>query len=153
MKMNKKGFTLIELLAVIVILAVIALIAVPQVLKILNQARESAAEDSAYGVLESASSYVATYMLNNQGDWEGTMVFDCNGKDSNNKSLKKCCTKENNAYTSNCLEIKGTAPTAGAIRLNADQSVEISEELEINHFYCIEESDGKIDCKSSRHSS
>ena len=42
MKENK-GFTLIELLSVIVILAVIALIAIPQVIKILNKARISAA--------------------------------------------------------------------------------------------------------------
>ena len=53
----KKGFTLIELLAVIVILAIIALIAVPQVIKILNKARLSSAEDSAYGIVKSAEIY------------------------------------------------------------------------------------------------
>ena len=46
MKKKNRGFTLIELLAVIVILAIIALIAVPQVIKILNKARLSSAEDS-----------------------------------------------------------------------------------------------------------
>lgn len=53
MKENK-GFTLIELLAVIVILAVIALIAIPQVIKILNKARISAAEDTTSGIVKSA---------------------------------------------------------------------------------------------------
>jgi len=49
---NKKGFTLIELLAVIVILAIIALIATPIILNMINDARKSAAVDSAYGYIE-----------------------------------------------------------------------------------------------------
>ena len=49
---NKKGFTLIELLAVIVILAIIALIATPIILNVINDARKSAAKDSAYGYIE-----------------------------------------------------------------------------------------------------
>ena len=51
-KPSKRGFTLIELLAVIVILAVIALIAIPQVIKILNKARISAAEDTTSGIVK-----------------------------------------------------------------------------------------------------
>ncbi len=146
MKMNKKGFTLIELLAVIVILAVIALIAVPQVLKILNQARESAAEDSAYGVMESATSFIATYMLDHQGDWETTMTFYC--KD------KKCCTTQdgtaNGNHTSDCLEVKGTVPKSGTIKLNADQSVSIDGFLNINGFWCKEvDTKGTVDCQSN----
>ena len=62
-KNNEKAFTLIELLAVIVILAVIALIAVPQVIKILNKARLSAAEDTTYGITKAAESFVADFML------------------------------------------------------------------------------------------
>jgi prepilin-type N-terminal cleavage/methylation domain-containing protein len=50
--MKKKGFTLIELLAVIVILAIIALIATPIILNMINNARKSAAVDSAYGYIE-----------------------------------------------------------------------------------------------------
>lgn len=59
---NNKGFTLIELLAVIVILTVIALIATPQVIKILNKSRLSAAEDSTYVIIESVDTYVANFM-------------------------------------------------------------------------------------------
>ena len=51
-KPSKRGFTLIELLSVIVILAVIALIAIPQVIKILNKERISAAEDTTSGIVK-----------------------------------------------------------------------------------------------------
>ena len=62
-KPSKKGFTLIELLAVIVILAIIALITVPQVIKILNKSRISAAEDTTSGIVKSAENYVVDFML------------------------------------------------------------------------------------------
>ena len=146
MKMNKKGFTLVELLAVIVILAVIALIAVPQVLKILNQARRSAAEDSAYGVMESATSFIATYMLDHQGDWDSSMEFECH--ENNNK--KECCTKENGNFTTTCLEIKGTAPKSGIITLHSNQSVSIAKELNINSFYCTADDTGKVTCAENK---
>ena len=60
---KNKGFTLIELLDVIVILAVIALIAIPQVIKILNKARISVAEDTTSGIVKSAENYVVDFML------------------------------------------------------------------------------------------
>ena len=60
---KNKGFMLIELLSVIVILAVIALIAIPQVIKILNKARISAAEDTTSGIVKSAENYVVDFML------------------------------------------------------------------------------------------
>ena len=50
---KKKGFTLIELLAVIVILAIIALIATPIILNIVEKARKSAFENTAYGIIKS----------------------------------------------------------------------------------------------------
>lgn len=59
MKQNKKGFTLIELLAVIVILAIIALIATPIILNMINDAKKSAAKDSAYGYMKSVDNYIA----------------------------------------------------------------------------------------------
>lgn len=52
MKNNKKGFTLVELLAVIVILAIIALIATPIILNVIDNAKEEAAKNSAYGYID-----------------------------------------------------------------------------------------------------
>lgn len=134
MKMNKKGFTLIELLAVIVILAVIALIAVPQVLKILNQARKSAAEDSAYGVLSAAESFTATYMLEHQGDWTGTLTFTCNGT--------KCSSGDID------LDIKGTIPKSGTIVLDNNGVATIGTSLQINNYYCSQSGD-KVACSTN----
>ena len=149
MKLNKKGFTLIELLAVIVILAVIALIAVPQVIKILNQARRSAAEDSAYGILKAAESYVATYMLDNQGDWMGDVDFVCS-------SSKGCVAtvqvpkadnpseKESKEIT---LDFKGTKPTAGTVNLSSQGEATIKSALTINGFTCTQSGD-KVSCSN-----
>lgn len=52
--MKKNGFTLIELLAVIIILAVIALIATPIVLNVVDNAKNKALENSAYGIVDAA---------------------------------------------------------------------------------------------------
>ena len=45
--------------------AIIALIAVPQVIKILNKARLSSAEDSTYGIVKSVENYITEFMLKN----------------------------------------------------------------------------------------
>jgi len=54
---RRNGFTLIELLAVIVILAIIAVIATPIIVGIIEDARKSAAADSAYGALDAVEKY------------------------------------------------------------------------------------------------
>lgn len=136
MKMNKKGFTLIELLAVIVILAIIALIAVPQVLKILNSARQSAAEDSAYGIIKAAESYVATYMMEHQGDWEGNVTFTC---DTNGA----CKTTDDVT-----LDFKGSKPTAGTVTIDANGEAKIGTALKINGFSCSQSGD-TVSCEKS----
>lgn len=141
MKMNKKGFTLIELLAVIVILAIIALIAVPQVIKILNSARQSAAEDSAYGILKSAESYVATYMMENQGDWVNSDVdFACTEKDGCKGTVG---TKDVT------LDFKGTKPKSGTVTLSSEgvATIKTGAPLVINGFSCTQSND-KVDCST-----
>ena len=64
---SRKAFTLIELLAVIVILAIIALIATPIILNIIERARKSAFENSAYGIIKSAENYYAESLLTEGG--------------------------------------------------------------------------------------
>ncbi len=134
MKMNKKGFTLIELLAVIVILAVIALIAVPQILNILNNARKSAAQDSAYGILKAAETYATNYMLDNNGNaLADKTTFTCNGTDCTMDS-----TPTNNGTKANDgkLDFKGTKPTSGKVILDGKGNASINTALKINGFEC-----------------
>ena len=61
-----KGFTLIELLAIIVILAIIAVITVPLILGIIDNAKEKAVIDSAYGYKDAINKLYTMKLLNNK---------------------------------------------------------------------------------------
>ena len=141
---KRQGFTLIELLAVIVILAIIALIAVPQVIKILNKARLSSAEDSTYGIVKSVDTYVANFMLKNEGSFPNEEIkFNC---DSDGCKLN---TKLD-GYNLEGLEelnFKGSKPTNGEVIVsNGGQSVKI-DKLKMNGFNCYyPNSEGKTEC-------
>ena len=123
---NKKGFTLIELLAVIVILAIIALIAVPVILSILTKSRQSAAADTAYSVLNAAELYYAEALLENPTDAfkETTVEFD-----GDNMTISP-------AITGLTIEVKGTKPVDGKIKINKNGTAEITEALKINGINC-----------------
>lgn len=139
MKMNKKGFTLIELLAVIVILAIIALIAVPQVIKILNSARKSAAEDTVYGIESAAEQYVANWLMDNNGDLFYKVEFEY--ADKAIKTAKSFTGSEDTTGTELSgdnakLDFKGTQPTSGKVTIdNNGKSVSMTD-LVINGFTC-----------------
>ena len=130
---KRNGFTLIELLAVIVILAVIALIAVPQVIKILNKTRLSAAEDSTYGIVKSAESYVANFMLENTGTFPNSDVeFECS---SDGCTLTTDLSDyETEKLTS--LDFKGTKPSSGNITISNNGTNIITTDLVINGYVC-----------------
>lgn len=153
MKMNKKGFTLIELLAVIVILAIIALIAVPQVLKILNNARRSSAEDSAYGIVKAAESYVASYMMEYQGDWPvkstEEVEFTCTKDGCTLTSSSETILKPGDRTLSaelKTLDFKGSKPTAGSVKIDTNGIASIKTALTINGFSCTTQADKTIKC-------
>ena len=147
---NNKGFTLIELLAVIVILAIIALIATPQVIKILNKSRLLAAEDSTYGIIKSVDTYVANFMLKNDGSFPNKEIkFNCNSDG---------CKLDTNltGYNLNGLEelnFKGVNPSSGTIKLsNFGKNIEIND-LKINGFICnYPNNEGKVSCENSNQS-
>lgn len=126
---RSKGFTLIELLAVIVILAIIALITVPTVIKIINNAKKGAAEDSTYGVVEAAKLYWASNAaLSETAD---AVTFTC--------SETGC------ASGSNALDISGTKPTAGTITI--DDGEVTATGLVFGNFTCGVGEDGKAACE------
>ena len=71
--MKRKGFTLIELLAIIVILAIIAVITVPIILNIIDNSKQGAATDSAYGYKDAISKwYISKLQDDNKYTLNGT---------------------------------------------------------------------------------
>jgi len=124
MRENKKGFTLIELLAVIVILAIIALIAVPVVLNLLEKSRLSAAEDTAYSVLNAAELYYAETLLDAPTEAFADTTFVMPGDIAASEAEE------------DKLQLKGTKPTAGSVKVNARGVATIVEPLIINGLTC-----------------
>ena len=111
---NKKGFTLIELLAVIVILAVIALIATPIILNMINNAKQGAAKDSAYGYIDAIEKNNALANVNENyakiEDGIDISVLDINKK----------------------VTIKGTKPSSGNVTIS--KGIVTNANLCINNF-------------------
>ena len=152
---KRNGFTLIELLAVIVILAIIALIVVPQVIKILNKARLSSAEDSTYGIIKSVDTYVANFMLKNDGSFPNEEIkFKCNSDG---------CKLDTSSLDTNLigynleglgeLEFKGSKPSDGEVVVsNNGQTIKVNN-LKINGFTCnYPNNDGKVSCENGNKS-
>lgn len=113
MNKNKKyGFTLIELLAVIVILSVIALITTPLILNVINDAKKSAAVDSAYEYLKAVEySGSISEITSNSGLSDGIYkVSDLADK----------------------VNVKGTKPTYGTITI--EKGVAVKANLCINGY-------------------
>ena len=152
-KKNEKAFTLIELLAVIVILAIIALIAVPMIMKILNQSRKSAAEDSTYGVAETVNAYIAETMLANGTDFPTeTLVFECNNTSCELNSETKTILDNAGIQYKETLDIKGKKPTAGTITIsNGGHTIKASG-LKFGNFICSYDGE-KADCGGSNSNS
>ena len=105
MNSNKKGFTLVELLAVIVILAIIALIATPIILNVIDNAKEGAAKNSAYGYIDALEKANAQAILKNS---EVTVLNDTYKISDSGKVVTY--GSDNKSMTVN---FKGDAPTDG----------------------------------------
>lgn len=110
---SKKGFTLIELLAVIVILAIIAVIATPIITGIIEDAKKSAAADSAYGALDSVRNYYSSTMLTDPTQTLPITVDFANGNTSGE-------------VQGSSIKMSGTRPTSGKVTLNADGTFTIT---------------------------
>ena len=157
MKTNKKGFTLIELLAVIVILAIIALITVPVVIKIIDNAKKGAAEDSTYGVLSAAK----LFWTANQKDLEvanNNITFKCTatGKCQAQNMQEAYVDGDGNiairtATNQPELQLEGTKPTAGSIIIENKVGEGVSyrvDHLKYGDYQCSKDSnETKVTCE------
>ena len=135
MKSNK-GFTLIELLAVIVILAIIALITLPIVIRIIDNAKKGAAEDSTYGVIETARLFWTV----NQADFsvsKQNVTFTCAStgvcSGTINKTNDGGLTQTASTVT---LDIDGTKPKAGTVTINGTAGTVAVKGLKFGDYTC-----------------
>ena len=144
---KRNGFTLIELLAVIVILAIIALIVVPQVIKILNKARLSSAEDSTYGIVKSAENYITEFMLKNNGELPNQdLTFSCGNDGCSLNEIDKLSSY--NLTDLDKLNYKGTKATSGLVKVNENGNIEVNN-VTINGFKCNYPVDEKAKCENN----
>lgn len=106
------------------------------VLGLLNDSKISAAEDTTYGLIRSAEMFVATYMMENNGDMISNVTFKCDGK--------KCASKINGKEYK--IDYKGTIPTSGSIYIDSDGYATIKNTLIINGYNCNMSGDNKVRC-------
>lgn len=64
---NQKGFTLVEIIAVLVILGILAAVAIPKYMDMQTASRTKAAQGQIAEVKGRLSTYLAGYMLSNNG--------------------------------------------------------------------------------------
>ena len=103
---KKKGFTLIELLAIIVILAIIAVITVPIILNIIENSRQGAAKDSAYGYKDAINKFYVTKLSEDSAYKIPNGTYTVNGT---NGYLVGTETLE--------IEVSGQKPNSGAVEI------------------------------------
>ena len=128
---NDKGFTLIELLAVIIILAIIALITTPIVLNVINQAREDAAEDSAWGAIEAVRMAYAQAQLNSAVPAKADVTF----------------TTGNATIGGEKVVVSGTKPTGGKITIDSDTGIITCTDLIIDNYKCNSDDGNTMSCE------
>lgn len=114
MKKNTNGFTLIELLAVIVILAVIALIATPIIMNVINEAKDGANKDAAYGITKSIETAIAQKMVKDASYTPSCAANTAVAATVGDGSVTVCGVTAN---------YKGTKPSAVSIKMNANKSI------------------------------
>ncbi|MCI8445704.1 MAG: type II secretion system protein [Bacilli bacterium] len=120
---NKKGFTLIELLAVIVILAVIALIATPIIMNVINDAKEGAEKDSAYGIVKALETEIAQSMVR---DTTFVAPTECTINAAGNKCEYTVGTALSTTTEEIKIDYKGTKAAGGTIKF-ADGKGSVTE--------------------------
>ncbi|MGE5456475.1 MAG: prepilin-type N-terminal cleavage/methylation domain-containing protein [Ignavibacteriales bacterium] len=149
MKSNK-GFTLIELLAVIVILAIIALIASPIIIGLIDDARKSAAANSAYGVYQAAENIYSQVLLASRSGLPDKLIytFQTDGTAVISYGTLAVTTKPagwDMDVSDVTLNFNGTKPTGGVLTLNKNGSVTVDSALIISGFTCTQ-TNGEFVC-------
>jgi len=101
---KEKGFTLVELIAVIILLGIIALITIPTVNELLKEARMSAFEDTAYGLVRAGTLYYQKQELRDEVTSNMTFTFP----------------------SATGLEVSGKKPSSGTMIVDIDGNVSLA---------------------------
>lgn len=121
-KVWKKGFTLVELLAVIVIIAIIALITVPMIANTIEETRQQAFLDSAYGIIEAGEYFYIENIMNDMDQTQERYDFEIK---NNQFVYGKDNTKK--------LSFKGKVPKTGMLQIYTNGKTAIAI---CNDTYC-----------------
>lgn len=114
---DTKGFTLVELLAVIVILAIVALVTTPAILNVINNSRQKAAEDKAWGTIDSVR--LAYTQAQNNGYVEETNS-DTGITVSANAITVDFSKGDAVAFGDKKITMSGERPASGTVTINLD---------------------------------
>lgn len=103
----------------------------------LSTVQKNAAIDTTNSLIMAAEGYIASYMLENAGAWNGDITFVCDetgcfaNVDGNNVKL----------------DYRGMVPTSGELYLTESGEVKIQKELIINGYTCNMDKNGNINCE------
>ena len=133
---NMKGFTLVELLAVIVILAVVALITSPIILNVINNSRQSGAQDKAWGTIE------AVKLAFSEAQYGNTSL-----------TLPLKHDFSSGATNSLTVKVSGDKPTSGKVQITSEGKI-VCKDLKFENqgtYYCTSNTTGtKVCCNTSQ---
>ena len=141
MRNNSKGFTLIELLAVIVILAIIALITTPVILNVIENARQNAAVDKAWGTIDAVRPSYA--QANTLGTDVVGVPFTVNFPKDNDKGTETTdygTNADGSGYGKGYIndqpvQASGEMPQGGFVTIRADGTI-VAYQLQFGNYYC-----------------
>jgi prepilin-type N-terminal cleavage/methylation domain-containing protein len=144
---DTKGFTLVELLAVIVILAIVALVTTPAILNVINNSRQKAAEDKAWGTIDSVRLAYTQAQNNGYDDTSGTGVsFSGN---SINVSFGENGEAITPKFGSNTVTMSGEKPSDGTVTIDKSTGNITCKNLKFTvngTYYCSTTTDNKMEC-------
>lgn len=128
---EKNGFTLVELLAVIVLLAILVLLALPNIIQVLNKAKENVFLDEVKNIYKTAQDQIIMdSMFDNGNGFYTNSLEERNNtlKISNGKNLKYCIVydkKYNITHVSvSSLDYSFTSSNKNGIKLNAIEFID-----------------------------